>query len=94
MREALYQAFAKDPQHPNCRKAMSSGYYLCSRPKDLPEDVNDELVGHSNKNNKGIQDTIPQRVMASLKVEAEFELHFQGLGLDKKSSPKGRLHIS
>ena len=60
--KGFYMAAAKDPTNANVVKANESGYYVQMWPKSLPRDVCLEIVRHSNSNNRGVQDTLPERI--------------------------------
>ena len=84
---AFYMAHSKQPNNPNVQRALALGYQVCMRPKSMPRDVMEQIVKHSNLNNKGVKDTLPERVLLVPTVEAAFKDHLEEKHIDPKSLP-------
>jgi hypothetical protein len=83
----IYKAVEADRRNGNVIRALAMGYQVMMRPKNLPVDVIREIVNHSNKNNKGVKDTIGQRLMMIPEVQAAFRAHLVSKNLNKNAMP-------
>lgn len=82
----IYRAIEKDPQNMNCIAVSKDGYQVCLRPKNIPLDVARAIVGHSNLNNRGVKDSVGEK----LRAVTDVKLGFAEL-LNSKKQSKGTL---
>ena len=84
---AFYRAWELAPTNPNVLRAKELGYKVMMRPREMPRDVMEEIVKHSNRNNKGVQDTLPERVLAVPGVLSNFRADLASRQIDPSTLP-------
>ena len=85
---AFYLAHKARPSNPNVQRALAAGYTVLMRPKNMPRDVKLEIVKHNNRNNKGVNDTLPERIVSVPLVEAAFSADLDKRQVDRASLPQ------
>ena len=85
--KAILKAATARPDSPNVQRALTMGYQVCMRPKNMPRDVIDEIVAHSNLNNKGVKDTVTERVQGVPKVQESMKAHLSDKRTNKNAMP-------
>ncbi|CAK0884001.1 unnamed protein product [Prorocentrum cordatum] len=84
---ALYRAWELAPTGPNVLRAKELGHKVMMRPRGMPRDAVEEIAKQSNRNNKGVQDTLPERVLAAPGMLANFRADLANRQIDPSTLP-------
>ena len=90
--KGCYRACTWEPENTNVMSLKKHGFQICVRPANLPVDVIDLIIAHNNLDNKGVRESLGDKVRKVPQVKLEFKAFLAEKEQSKQSLPDSGLY--